>query len=364
MCRPAIALAVALISGLAEERWKVQYFYDQSDSALEIRDFQCPSAEHCVAAGVLDFAKRDAKGVVVLTFDGGVHWFQADLKEQPQALAFVDAQTGWMATENGVWNTVDGGRKWTRLAKLPHLEAIYFIDKDRGFAAGYPKAAYETSDGGKSWNKIEAADKPETESRATVYDFIVFAGAQHGYILGHSQKTRPGQPPVWLDPQRAQRRPPRPATRILLETTDGGKTWQAFSKAGKSGLIQLAPGPKDTALGLFDFPDFSELATEVRQLDLTTNNQRECFAAPNRLVTSMALFAAEGILAAVEVNGQLKELPIPGKLVMLHSGDLENWSEMSVDYRAVARRAMLSGPDSSNLWVATDTGMILKRVSQ
>jgi len=40
---------------------------------------------------------------------------------------------------------------------------------------------------------------------------------------------------------------------------------------------------------------------------------------------------------------------------------LENWTEMSVDYRAVARRAMISGPDPQHVWVATDTGMILKR---
>jgi len=116
------------------------------------------------------------------------------------------------------------------------------------------------------------------------------------------------------------------------------------------------------ALGLFDFPDFSELATEVRRLDLTDNTQHDSFAASNRRITSMALFGSEGVLAAVEVQGQLKDLPIPGKLVMLVSQDLENWSEMPVDYRAVARRALLSGPDPAHLWVATDTGMILRRV--
>ena len=73
---------------------------------------------------------------------------------------------------------------------------------------------------------------------------------------------------------------------------------------------------------------------------------------------------AKALLAAVEVNGQLKDLPIPGKLVMLESEDLENWREMSVDYRAVARRAMISGPDPKHVWAATDTGMILKRSGQ
>jgi hypothetical protein len=37
---------------------------------------------------------------------------------------------------------------------------------------------------------------------------------------------------------------------------------------------------------------------------------------------------------------------------------------MEVDYRAVGRRAILAAPDAANLWVATDTGMILKLVQE
>jgi hypothetical protein len=37
-----------------------------------------------------------------------------------------------------------------------------------------------------------------------------------------------------------------------------------------------------------------------------------------------------------------------------------SWTEMAVDYRAVARRALLSGADEENLWLATDNGMILQ----
>ena len=36
------------------------------------------------------------------------------------------------------------------------------------------------------------------------------------------------------------------------------------------------------------------------------------------------------------------------------------WTEMAVDYRAVAHRAILAGADEQNLWLATDNGMILK----
>jgi hypothetical protein len=37
---------------------------------------------------------------------------------------------------------------------------------------------------------------------------------------------------------------------------------------------------------------------------------------------------------------------------------------MDVDYRAVARRARLAASDPGNVWVATDTGMILKLAAE
>jgi hypothetical protein len=66
------------------------------------------------------------------------------------------------------------------------------------------------------------------------------------------------------------------------------------------------------------------------------------------------------ILAAVEPPGRLRSAPIPGKVKLLTSTDLKTWTEMAVDYRAVARRLVLAGPDREHLWAATDTGMILR----
>ena len=56
--------------------------------------------------------------------------------------------------------------------------------------------------------------------------------------------------------------------------------------------------------------------------------------------------------------------PIPGKLKVLQSSDLEKWTEMTVDYRAVAHSAIIAGPDENHLWIATDTGMILRLVNE
>jgi hypothetical protein len=44
----------------------------------------------------------------------------------------------------------------------------------------------------------------------------------------------------------------------------------------------------------------------------------------------------------------------------LKSENLTDWQEMPVDYRASAVRAVLRSSGDGSLWVATDSGMILK----
>ncbi len=50
----------------------------------------------------------------------------------------------------------------------------------------------------------------------------------------------------------------------------------------------------------------------------------------------------------------------PGNVKVFKSSDMTSWTEMAVDYRAVARRALLSGAGEEDLWLATDNGMILQ----
>ncbi len=47
---------------------------------------------------------------------------------------------------------------------------------------------------------------------------------------------------------------------------------------------------------------------------------------------------------------------------MLTSLDFETWTEMEVDYKAVARSLKLANAGCDHQWAATDTGMILHLV--
>ncbi len=77
---------------------------------------------------------------------------------------------------------------------------------------------------------------------------------------------------------------------------------------------------------------------------------------------SLLLSNGGAVLATVEPPGNSTQVPIPGKLKILRSADLKVWQEMDVDYRAVAQRAIIAAPDAQHMWVATDTGAILKLV--
>ena len=358
-----IAAALSLFSVHAAERWKLQYFYDQDRSELEIRDFACPSADRCVAVGVINQNGHE-KGVAVVTSDSGEHWSLVDVKERPACVFFLNETVGWMAANGGIWLTQESGKSWSKLQKLEGIASLYFVDESHGFAVGFKAAAYQTADGGKTWKQVSGADQPPALRERVVYDWIVFDGPQHGFILGYLGTQQKSHTPDWVDPERARFRSGDAITEILLETHDGGKTWNQSRQESSGDLARMKVAARGAAFGLVGYPNFSKYPAEVQSIDLKSFEKRTVYHQADRLITDIAPLAdGETFLAAIDTPGKLKEVPIPGKLKMSASSDLENWRDLDVDYRAEAQRAMLAGPDRTHLWVATDTGMILKLVS-
>ncbi|MEI9971661.1 MAG: hypothetical protein WDO73_06170 [Ignavibacteriota bacterium] len=64
-------------------------------------------------------------------------------------------------------------------------------------------------------------------------------------------------------------------------------------------------------------------------------------------------------LSGTVLRGKLRGV-IPERVRVLTSKDYENWAPIPVDYRAEATATMLAAFDDDHLWMATDTGMILK----
>jgi len=357
-----LALALALIGSSvtlhALERWKIQYLYDEPGANFDIRDLACPSAQRCVAAGVITDRKERQQGEVVVSSDGGRHWSQYDVKEHPVSLFFLNDTLGWMVTDRGLWSTVEGGRSWTKLENRKGILRTHFLDANHGYIAGTASLFAETLDGGKTWTARQEAHATAPNARAVNFDSITFLDA-HGIVVGEIDASLAGADAVY--PFVASEIDPKRKHIIILETFDSGKTWMTRSIPFDAGLARLAISKQGFVLSVLVYSDpKGPLASAVFQTTLGQPNSRLIFGERDRAVTDVAIFDDEsGLLTAVEPPGNSPQVPIPGKLKILRSRNLKVWQEMDVDYRALAQEAMISAPDARHIWVATDTGAIL-----
>jgi len=344
-----------------EPGWKIQYFYDKDNSSFTINDIHFFSARRGIAVGYTESEKGKTEPMSVVTSDGGTTWTEAPLKEVGLSVFSLNDTVGWLVTDKGIWKTVEAGRNWVRLKKIEGINRVWFLDENHGFAVGAPKLILETTDGGKNWNDVDAAEKPKSNPRYTSYDWITFASARAGLIVGASVPPRPGEgAPAWLDPEAASKRREWPSLTITLESHDSGKNWNiqtapAFGQTTRVRLLSDGVG-----LVLVRFGHTFEYPSEVYRVAPQGKSER-VFRAKDRLVTDCDLLnSKEGLLAAIEPPGRLQQLPIPGKLHILYSKGLDSWSETDVPYKAHGTRAMLAVADADHAWVATDTGMILQ----
>jgi len=361
------------------QRWKLQYFYDEAGTDLQIIGLAFPSASHGVAVSeILDSnGNRKPKPTALITGDGGAHWTLVPLQDTPRSLFFLDEVNGWMIGREGFWFTGDTGRTWTRLCNQLKpgkrlgeeglILRVAFVDPRHGFAVGLQKSVFETNDGGRSWAPFGEAAKPSSNPAYSLYTHVAFAGDKRGMIVGgYSPPSKDGETePDWVDPERALQRRQVPTLTLEMETRDGGMSWASQTAPLLGSLISLSLRGT-SGLGVFAYADSFAWPSEVFRFDLTTGKSTSVFKQKDRRVTDALVYSdrafpdGQGFLAAVEPPGQMASVPVPGKVRILSSANLSDWEEMKVDYRAVAGFVTLAGPDPEHVWAATDTGMILQ----
>jgi hypothetical protein len=358
----------------AADRWEMQYLYDENGSQLVLNDLKFPSAKRGIAAGVI-MRKGKSSPTVLVSSDGGAKWSQVPIKEEPYSLFFLDESVGWMVTEKGLWQTDEAGRTWRKLPNFPkEMGEVYFLDRKRGWAIGAKMQVVETADGGTTWTPLAALSGLKVNPEFTTFDTITFAGKQKGIITGWNVPPRRDPVPAWMDPEKAQKRRAVPNTLVLLQTLDGGKTWEPSTASifGKITRISLTPG--GDSLGLVEFGDNFRWPSEVYRFHAGMGDSTRLFRKEDRLTTDILLTeTGTAYLAGIESKAIVRENPIPGKLKVIRltgvqtEGGEAKFEEMPVDYRASAHRVTIaSAPSASlepNIWIATDTGMILKLVT-
>ena len=358
-------LTVTALAFGDDPHWDIQYQYRQIDSTLTINDLKFPSAARGIACGFSTDRHDKDRPIVLVTSDGGQRWSETPVKEAGLAMFFLDDSTGWMVTEKGIWRTEESGRSWTKLAKAPSgMLRVWFLDKNHGYAAGLEKRIFETTDGGQTWTLLPIAKEVQGDPTFTTFGSIEFSG-NNGIITGWNIPPRPGGP-TWMEPEQASKRRQLPSYGVLIETNNAGKSWTKSEASVFGQVTRVSMTPQGTALALTEYRDQFEYPSEVYRINLHTGKSESAFREKNRAITDVRAFAGSerAIIAGYETMGTIYRSPIPGKLKVLTSDDLEHWTEMPVDYRAVAHSAIIAGPDESHVWLATDTGMILKMIAQ
>lgn len=176
-----------------------------TQSAVDLADVSWSSATRGLAVTL--------GGVVLDTQDGGQTWSPFSLGlaldgEEPQRLVASDASTVWVFTDRHLWQSLDAGKRWSRLtASLDGgASGLFAQPAGRIWAPGLNRYS---ADGGKTW--LDRSLPPEergifTHSGHFLSSYYTAAGEPAAPWL-------PDGPLWWWDGGQAKR------------SSDGGATW-------------------------------------------------------------------------------------------------------------------------------------------
>ncbi len=138
------------------------------------------------------------KGGIIKSEDGGLSWYpiKVNLIKDLYSVCFITDSLGYVAGDNIVMRTRDGGKTWeTVMATIDYYTDIYFKDENHGWVVGAYGTILRTIDGGESWQY--ATVPVNTLNWLNAVHFLDF---QTGFAVGDNS--------------------------LILKSIDGGQTWQ------------------------------------------------------------------------------------------------------------------------------------------
>jgi len=298
-----------------------------------------------------------------VTRDAGKTWTEVPIKEPPLSVFFLNESSGWIVTPNGLWRTDESGLSWRKVKALKGVERVHFVTEDHGFAVGSPKLMMETKDGGKTWTDIAAAKAVKSNPDYTAYHWIEFQTPTRAIASGTVVPPRPfdSGEPAWIDPEHAAQRRQWPTLMITLESRDGGTTWTSDTAPTFGYPRRFRFGPAGRALAVLQFENAFEYPSEVYVVE--KGKSRRVLRQKQLLVSDVGWLGPERAIAVAVQTPSMHQIPVPGKLKVLTTDNLDDWSEMDVDWKAYARQAVVATV-GGRAWIGTDTGLLLELVTE
>lgn len=167
-----------------------QWVQQVSGTGLYLADSWMFSSDKVIACG--------DEGIILKTTNGGNNWnqMQSNSTEFLAHMFFLNENTGWIAGNDSLHKTIDGGNTWTGISGTSDWN-ICFIDGSTGWMAGGNSYIKKTTNGGVNWTFTMLPNPSISTS-------ISFINSNTGFALG----SRPVQD-----------------SSVIYKTTNGGSNW-------------------------------------------------------------------------------------------------------------------------------------------
>lgn len=359
--RHLIATLPALAFGQTR-KFARSFHYIQPDSKLVLVDIVFGSDKKGWAMGGTISAGR-VKGTMLSTLDGGASWQSSELKFIPRSIFPLDDSSLWAVSERGeVWFSAESGRDWKKLSRQDGAFKVHFINNQTGFLVGAKKTLMRTEDGGKTWRHVPEAAQVTGSADSFSYKNVDIWNGKLGIATGSadrvSKRTRRVELPDWMEPEMATFKTSEPHVMVTLQTKDAGKTWIKQEVVGFGYVDRTLIGTDGAGVMLIKFDRSFDYGGEIYTFFPNQSKKGErILREKNLYYQDIAYVPGDGLyLACTE---RLGILPVPTKVRIKHTKDFANWTDISVDYRAVAKNVTLSATPSGKVFAALDQGTIL-----
>lgn len=162
------------------------------------------------AAGIaIALLSSSAVGSPPPVYGDGFSWSSGPAAQDHYDAACTSAQDVWVACDDGLMHSADGGSMWTTATTAgTFVKGVSFADADHGWTSGSNSSIRHTADGGQTWDVQTAPGSPVAYGRVRSVD------ASHAWIPVLGMNDR------------------------VLRTIDGGENWELSALPSASASIR------------------------------------------------------------------------------------------------------------------------------